>query len=247
MHSSQPEIGIVPVAPLAKKLSENSFSLLDDEDAVQIQHHQNANNGMHKKKHNHCAVEIENGLSHVSVQSQKGSHANENEDEFSDYVEAASPMLNQTQSHNNNNNNNSNSNSNNNNTHPNNHLQQHNHSHSHNNHSQSEQKDPSKMSFDELLKTPQLCSSHSQQQSVPLYSPQQSQWGVYGAPQSYSGFAANHHYSGYVQPQAYNQGQFVNQFAHNPYIGYAPRNNLHAAYSTTQSASNNGYVNFTLH
>ena len=26
------------------------------------------------------------------------------------------------------------------------------------------------------------------------------------------------------------QPQYVNQFAHNPYIGYTPHNNLHAAY-----------------
>lgn len=42
----------------------------------------------------------------------------------------------------------------------------------------------------------------------------------------------NHHgamYGGYTHAQP----QYVNQFAHNPYIGYAPHNNLHAAYNFT--------------
>ena len=30
---------------------------------------------------------------------------------------------------------------------------------------------------------------------------------------------------------AYNHPQYVNQLAHNPYIGYAPHNSLHAAYN----------------
>lgn len=34
----------------------------------------------------------------------------------------------------------------------------------------------------------------------------------------------------YAQNQ---QPQYVNQFAHNPYIGYAPHNNLHASYNYT--------------
>jgi hypothetical protein len=29
----------------------------------------------------------------------------------------------------------------------------------------------------------------------------------------------------------YHQPQYVNQFAHNPYIGYAPHNSLHASYN----------------
>jgi hypothetical protein len=38
----------------------------------------------------------------------------------------------------------------------------------------------------------------------------------------------NYGHNLYQQQQ---QQQYINQFAHNPYIGYAPHNSLHAAYN----------------
>ena len=91
--------------------------------------------------------------------------------------------------------------------------------------------DPSKLSFDELFKQPQLNTTQSQPQTQTLssYTQQhqvmgQLQWNPYGQPA--------HNYGGYNYGQGYNQqAHYVNQFAHNPYIGYAPHNNLHASYN----------------
>ena len=43
----------------------------------------------------------------------------------------------------------------------------------------------------------------------------------------------NHHHGAMYGGYTHAQPQYVNQFAHNPYIGYAPHNNLHAAYNFT--------------
>lgn len=115
---------------------------------------------------------------------------------------------------------------------------------------QQQQKDISKMSFDELLKNPQISSSSSAQQQQQ----QPSNWGMYGQSQ------LQNHFGNYGMTQQQNQycfmsqqqslypqqqQSYINQFAHNPYIGYAPHNNLHAAYNILPQSVPPSYSGFT--
>jgi hypothetical protein len=109
-------------------------------------------------------------------------------------------------------------------------------------------KDPSQMSFDELLKgsaQPQWnAPTNAANQWGPQSAPQQQQqYWQYGAPQQQwpqqqwgQQFQAN-----VQQYSANGQQQFSNQFIHNPYIGYAPHNQLHAAHNLQPSSNNFGY------
>lgn len=84
------------------------------------------------------------------------------------------------------------------------------------------------MSFDELMKNPQGQTQNTQHQSHPQtnyhHQQQHPQWNMYG--QQQASFGNFGYQQGYIPQQ-----QYTNQFAHNPYIGYAPHNPLHASYN----------------
>lgn len=89
------------------------------------------------------------------------------------------------------------------------------------------------------MKQPQLTTNHSQPVQPAVNLNQQHQY--YGYNQN--GFQGNLYNRVNPQyPNGYSHGQYpyqqpyVNQFAHNPYIGYTPHNQLHASYN----------MNFTL-
>jgi hypothetical protein len=101
------------------------------------------------------------------------------------------------------------------------------------------------LSFDELLKTPHLTPSASSNQ--PHFPQNSNNWGnlnqQFQNAQNNYGFNAASQYNQYSSFGTQQQ-PFVNQFSHNPYIGYAPHNNLHAAYNLPQSQmnyNNNGF------
>jgi hypothetical protein len=93
------------------------------------------------------------------------------------------------------------------------------------------QPDPTKLSFDDLFKQSQQNSTnlqqHKQPQTLPSYPQQNFSWT--GLQQN----SMNIHYNGQINygNNNYHQPQYINQFAHNPYIGYAPHNSLHASYN----------------
>ena len=106
-------------------------------------------------------------------------------------------------------------------------------------------KDPSKLSFDELFKQPQQ-PAQPQPQTLPIYPnhQQQQQWGhQYPNAMNMNGYTYNSAGMGYNQHMYNHQNhpQYVNQFAHNPYIGYAPHNNLHAAYNMNMNMNYNPF------
>ena len=80
------------------------------------------------------------------------------------------------------------------------------------------------MSFDDLMKNPQVQTQNTQHQ-YQQHAHQQPQWNIYAQPNNYGASPYQHGYA----PQQ----QYVNQFAHNPYIGYTPHNPLHASYNFT--------------
>lgn len=210
----------------------NHHKSVSPENTFNHTHHTHNNNHNHSNNHNHTNNHNNNHThsnniysENDSVNSQKGSHNNEANDEFHEFVEA--PALAQTQSHDDGNNGITANKS------------------AHN--KQTPQKDLSKMSFDELFKTPQLSSSASVGQANFTQS-NGNNWGGYNQPIQ----GAQNNYGFNVTPQQYNhyshiassQQPFVNQFSHNPYIGYAPHNNLHAAYNLPQTNYNSNGFSF---
>lgn len=115
------------------------------------------------------------------------------------------------------------------------------------------------MSFDDLLKG---SAQQTQQQQAQFNQPQwqgQNQWGNnhnINSQMQWSQHQHQHHHfgsSGSYGLQAHCQyhqnnfqnGQFTNQFIHNPYIGYTPHTQLHAAHNL--HPAQNSYKNFNLY
>jgi len=125
------------------------------------------------------------------------------------------------------------------------------------------------MSFDDLLKG---STQQTQQQHTQWNQPQwqaQNQWGnthninsqgQWGQQQQQHHqyqhtHQHQHHFgssasygqqtNGQYHQSNFQNGQFTNQFIHNPYIGYAPHNQLHAAHNL--HPAQNSYNNFNLY